>query len=82
MAASRFACDESQTIIYDLPLENAVEVSAVNVFGLQPEQILRIRRLINPIHIIHMQDYIQIIIPRQQYDTTIRLVHAVLIEEQ
>ena len=82
MAGQSLQCDQSQPLIYDLPPENSVEISAVNVFGLNGDQLSRVRALINPIHIIHMQDYIQIIIPRQQYETTIRLVHAILIEER
>ena len=53
-------------------------VAAVNVFGLTPSQLARAEGLINPIHIIHMQDHIQIIIPEKEYESTIRAVHELI----
>lgn len=81
MVARPVDCADTRPILYDLPPENSVPISAVNVFGLTTAQFKSIEALINPIHIIHMQDYVQIIIPRQQYETTIRAVHAILLEE-
>ena len=67
--------------LHELPLQGSVEVASVRVFGLSDAQIRRAAREIKPIHIIHMQDHIQIIIPEREYAATIRAAHAILMDE-
>ena len=62
------------------PLSNAIRVCSVCAFGLTEAQIRRVAREMKPIHIIHMQDHIQIILPEREYSDTIRAVHAILME--
>lgn len=71
---------EQSVLLHTLPLQGAVRVAAVSAFGLSGTQIRRAERMVKPIHIIHMQDHIQIIIPEQEYESTVRAVHAILME--
>ncbi len=64
----------------ELPLQGSVTVASVNAFGLTDAQIRRVVREIKPIHIIHMRDYVQIILPEKEYESTIRAVHAILMD--
>ena len=68
-------------VLYEVPPENSVPVSAVSVFGLTDAKLERIRARLSPIHIINMQDRIDLIIPRREYEAAIRQVHAILMEE-
>ena len=67
--------------LHELPLQGAVKVATVSAFGMTDAQIRRVVCEIKPIHIIHMQDHIQIIIPDKEYEDTIRAVHVILMEE-
>ncbi len=67
--------------VCDLPLAGSIRVAAINVFGMSSAKIRRVVREIKPIHIIHMRDHIQIILPAKEYANTIRAVHAILMEE-
>ena len=64
-------------VLYQLPAENSLPVSAVSAFGLSDAQLKRVRRQLKPSHIINRQDHIDLIIPRQEYETVIRRVHAI-----
>ena len=66
----------------ELPLAGSMKVCAVNAFGLTDAQIRRVVREIKPIHIIHMRDYVQIILPEKEYESTIRAVHAILMDAE
>lgn len=70
--------ERSIPILHTLPVQGSVPVSAVRAFGLSEGSIDEIRRLLKPIHIIHMQDHIQIIIPEKEYESAIRAIHALL----
>ena len=65
-----------------LPLGDSIRVASVCAFGISDAQIRRVMREIKPIHIIHMQDHIQIIIPEKEYTETIRAVHTILMESK
>ena len=69
------ANEGSTPLLHACPAQGCVPVSAVRVFGLEENAVSEIRGLLSPIHIIHMQDHIQIIVPVQEYETTIRRVH-------
>ena len=71
----------SKMSLCELPLQNSVRAALVCAYGLTDARIRRIVHEIKPIHIIHMQDHVQIIIPEREYENTIRFVHAVLMEE-
>ena len=73
---------EGNVELHELPLQGSVRVAAVSAFGLTDEQIRRVARENKPIHIIHMQDHIQIIIPEKEYENTIRAVHSILMEDK
>ena len=66
--------------LHELPRQDSVRVAVVSAFGLSDSQIRRAAREIQPIHIIHMRDHIQIILPESEYANTIRAVHAILME--
>jgi len=68
----------AETLLHSLPMPGSVRVSLVCAFGLSGEQINTIRQTMDPIHIIHMQDHIQIIVPDREYINTIRTVHTIL----
>lgn len=55
--------------------------AAVRAFGLGEAQTERIRRRLNPIHIINMQDHMEYIIPEAEYEAAIRRIHEILLEE-
>ena len=74
------SADGNDVRLHELPLQSSVRVASVCAFGLTEPQILRVAREMKPIHIIHMQDHIQIIIPEKEYANTIRAVHAILME--
>lgn len=52
--------------------------ASVCVFGLPADLLPQIQHILHPIHIIHMQDHIQIITPPAEYETTIRSIHKIL----
>ena len=56
-----------------------MEAASVNAFGLTDAQVKRVEATINFIHIIHMQDHLQIIIPEGEYAATIRRIHEILL---
>lgn len=66
-------------LLHTYPVQGCIPVSAVRVFGLEKDDVDHIRALLSPIHIIHMQDHIQIIIPVKEYESTIRRVHDFMI---
>ena len=68
-------------LLHPLPLQGSVHVAAVSAFGLTDAQICRVETTVKPIHIIHMQDHIQIIIPAREYEATIRIVYKILMED-
>jgi len=71
--------DESSVpLLRTLPMAGCMRVCAVRAFGLEPEAIRKIREILKPIHIIHMRDHIQIIIPEKEYENAIRMVHSLL----
>ena len=72
----------SEMQLHPLPLPNSIRVASVCAFGLTDAQIRRVVREVKPIHIIHMQDHIQIILPEKEYSDTIRAVHAILMEDE
>lgn len=61
------------------PSENCIEVASVNAFGLTDAQVKKVEATIDAIHIIHMQDHVQIIIPDDEYAATIRRIHEILL---
>ena len=71
---------DDPTQLRELPLQNSIKVASVCAFGLTTAGIRRVEREIRSIHIIHMQDHIQIIIPDPEYENTIRAVHAILMQ--
>lgn len=52
--------------------------ASVCVFGLHNDLLPRLQPVLHPIHIIHMQDHIQIITPPAEYETAIRIIHKIL----
>lgn len=66
----------SSPLLHSIPMAGSVPVCAVRAFGLQKCALQQLQSILNPIHIIHMQDHIQIIIPEKEYESTIRTVHA------
>lgn len=67
--------------LHTFPVQGSIRVAAVHVFGLTSAKVTQIEEVIKPIHIIHMQDHIQIIVPEKEYETVIRTVHKILIED-
>ena len=67
-------------LLHTSPGQGCIPVSAVRVFGLEANAVSRIRDLLSPIHIIDMQDHIQIIVPVKEYETTIRRMHAFMMQ--
>lgn len=61
------------------PFEGSMRVASVNAFGLTGAQAARVETTIDSIHIIHMQDHLQIIIPERDYAATIRRIHEILL---
>lgn len=55
-------------------------LSIVCAFGLNASQISKIESEIRPIHIIHMQEQVQIIIPQVKFVETLHAVHRILTE--
>lgn len=72
---------DSCALMHAEPFPGAVRVAAVCVFGANSAQIQAMCGLLKPIHIIHMQDHVQIIVPDAQYTDAIRGVHQILVEE-
>lgn len=71
--------DESSIpILQTLPLPGCIQVACVRAFGLQECAIEQIRKILKPIHIIHMRNHIQIIIPEKEYENAVRTVHSFL----
>lgn len=68
-------------LLHSLPVHGSIPVAAIRVFGMNDAQLQLAERQLKPIHIIHMQDHIQIIIPEQEYETGVRAVHAILLEQ-
>lgn len=69
-----------EPLLHELPLQGRVAVAVVSAFGMTDAQIRRVERRVEPIHIIHMRDHIQIIIPPQEYETTVRAAHEILMD--
>lgn len=65
-------------LLYTLPVHGCIPVAVVRAFGMDAKALDLIRKNLKPIHIIHMQDHIQIIIPEKEYESTIRIVHDFL----
>ena len=61
------------------PFEGCMRVASVNAFGLTGAQAARVETTIDSIHIIHMQDHLQIIIPERDYAAPIRRIHEILL---
>lgn len=72
--------ENSIPILHTLPLPGCMQVASVRAFGLPECSVHQITELLKPIHIIHMQDHIQIIIPEKEYESAIRIVHSFLPE--
>jgi len=70
----------STPLLHTYPAQGSVPVSVVRAFGLEESALSEIRRLLSPIHIIHMQDHMQIIIPVKEYENTIRRVHDFMMQ--
>lgn len=68
----------SSPLLHSIAMPGSVPVCAVRGFGLNESAVPQLQRILNPIHIIHMQDHIQIIIPEKEYESTIRTVHEFL----
>ena len=66
-------------LLQHAPFEGAIAVASVNAFGLTDAQVKRVEATIDSIHIIHMQDHLQIIIPERDYAATIRRIHEILL---
>lgn len=71
---------ENDVLLYAYPVPGSVKVAAVSAFGLNPAQTQKVETIIRPIHIIHMQDHYKIIVPQQEFETTIQIVHKILME--
>ena len=71
---------KNDVLLHALPLQGSVRVATVNAFGLTDPQIRLVEATIHPIHMIHMQDHIQIIVPAREYENTVRAVHRILLE--
>ena len=71
---------KNDVLLHALPLQSSVQVATVNAFGLTDPQIHLVEATIHPIHMIHMQDHIQIIVPEREYEDTVRAVHRILLE--
>jgi len=69
-------------LLYPLPLRGTVPVGVVRVFGLSESGAEKVHAILKPIHIIHMQDYLEIITAENEYETTVRAVHEILMEKQ
>lgn len=65
-------------LLYPLPLRGTIPVGVVSAFGLSNAVAAKIQDILKPIHIIHMQDYIEIITTEREYETTVRAVHEIL----
>ena len=74
--------EKSIPILHTFPVPGSMCVSVVRAFGLNKESINQIRKALKPIHIIHMQDHIQIITPDSEYETAIRRIHSILLEDK
>ena len=72
----------NDVLLHALPLQGSVRVAAVSAFGLTPAHLRKVETTIKPIHIIHMQDHIQFIIPEREYDSVVRIVHRILMEQE
>lgn len=70
--------DGSDVMLYRRPVDGSIPVAAVCAFGLTAEQLARIRSEIQPVHIIHMQEQVKIIVGRGKYVETLRFVHETL----
>lgn len=70
-----------QPVLHSLPLHGAMPVAVVRAFGLSGSALARAAQLLKPIHIIHMQDYIEIITAESEYETAVRCVHDLLMRE-
>lgn len=70
--------DGSDVMLYRRPIDGSIPVAAVCAFGLSAEQLARVRSEIQPIHIIHMQEHVKIIVGRGKYVETLRFVHEIL----
>ncbi len=72
---------DSCPLLHLSPFEGSVEAASVNVFGASEAQQRRMTEALQPLHIIHMQDHMQIIVPNARYTDAIRTVHKILMEE-
>ena len=66
-----------EPVLYTKPVPDGVSVAAIAVFGLNAAQIERMRREIEPIHTIHMQEHVEIIVPNENYVETVRRIHEI-----
>lgn len=74
------ADDGRDALLHALPMAGAICVSAVNVFGLTEGMLPLLQKKLKPIHIIHMQDHIQIIVPEKEYESSVRIAHELLLQ--
>ena len=72
---------ESDILLHALPIQGCVRVAVVCAFGLAPGQMHRVESEIRPIHIIQKQDHTEIIIPEKEYESVVRTVHQILMED-
>lgn len=72
--------NDAQPLLHSFPLPGCVLVAAVSIFGMDDDKLAELKEVLKPIHIIHMRNHIQIIIPDQEYESTIRIAHEILIE--
>ena len=68
-------------LLHAVPFDGGVEVAAVRIFGARETQQRRIAAELHPLHIIHMQDHMEIIVPNDTYCDAIRKVHGILMED-
>lgn len=60
--------------------QNSTPLAAICAFGMNDAQLAELNVLLNPIQIIHMHGYIQIIVLESEYEADIRIVHGLLTE--
>lgn len=60
--------------------QNSTPLAAICAFGMNDAQLAELKALLNPIQIIHMHGYIQIIVPESEYEADIRIVHGLLMK--
>ena len=77
-AASTRICDCGDCDVPCVTGRRGSSESAIAVFGLNSARIPDIRREIAPLHINHMQEYVEIIVPKEKYAQAVRKAHEIL----